>query len=105
METIQEDLQENEVAPGVEPSMPAVPVLPRHSLPAKGTCWYCDKPVDSVRKFCSKDCSMAFDEEAAFALASETPAPAPLPAHQAWVEHHPEFGHNALVSGSQPSSD
>lgn len=67
METTQEDLQEKDAAPGTELSAPAAPVLPRRSLPSKGTCWYCDKPVDSVRRFCSKDCSASFDEEAAFA--------------------------------------
>jgi len=38
----------------------------RQSLPAKGACWYCDKPVDSVRRFCGKECADAFDEEAEF---------------------------------------
>jgi hypothetical protein len=36
-----------------------------HRLPAKGSCWYCDKPLDSVRRFCGKGCSAAFDEDAA----------------------------------------
>jgi predicted amidophosphoribosyltransferase len=38
----------------------------RQSLPAKGACWYCDKPLDSVRRFCGKECADAFDEEAEF---------------------------------------
>ncbi|KQQ88625.1 hypothetical protein ASF77_13350 [Massilia sp. Leaf139] len=38
----------------------------RVSLPPKGSCWYCDKPVDSVRRFCGKDCTDAFDEEAEY---------------------------------------
>lgn len=75
METTQEDLQEPGLAAGAQLGTPAVPFLPRQSLPAKGTCWYCDKPVDSVRKFCSKDCSTAFDEEAAFAQGATIPAP------------------------------
>jgi hypothetical protein len=55
---------------GVEPPPPplraATPALARQSLPAKGACWYCDKPVDSVRRFCGKECADGFDEEAAF---------------------------------------
>ncbi|NVD75044.1 hypothetical protein D0T25_30245 [Duganella sp. BJB488] len=35
----------------------------RHSLPPKGACWYCDKPLDNVRRFCDKECADAFDEE------------------------------------------
>jgi predicted nucleic acid-binding Zn ribbon protein len=38
----------------------------RLSLPPKGSCWYCEKPLDSVRRFCGKSCSEAFDEEAEF---------------------------------------
>jgi hypothetical protein len=45
----------------VTPGMPA-----RASLPAKGSCWYCEKPLDSVRRFCGKGCADSFDEEAEF---------------------------------------
>ena len=38
----------------------------RASLPAKGSCWYCEKPLDSVRRFCGKACADSFDEEAEF---------------------------------------
>lgn len=38
----------------------------RASLPAKGSCWYCEKPLDSVRRFCGKTCADSFDEEAEF---------------------------------------
>ena len=43
---------------------------PRHagalmSLPAKGSCWYCDQPVDSVRRFCSSSCRDDYLEEEA----------------------------------------
>lgn len=38
----------------------------RQTLPPKGTCWYCERPVDSVRRFCGKECHDAFDEEAEF---------------------------------------
>ncbi len=33
------------------------------SLQAKGTCWYCDEPVDNVRRFCSLDCRDDYFEE------------------------------------------
>jgi len=36
------------------------------SLPPKGACWYCDKPLDSVRRFCGKSCASSFDEEAEY---------------------------------------
>ncbi|MBA5686137.1 hypothetical protein [Rugamonas apoptosis] len=35
----------------------------RQLLPPKGACWYCDKPLDNVRRFCGKECADAFDEE------------------------------------------
>ncbi len=38
----------------------------RQSLPPKGSCWYCEKPLDAVRRFCGKECADAFDEEAHF---------------------------------------
>ena len=38
----------------------------RANLPAKGSCWYCEKPLDSVRRFCGKPCADSFDEEAEF---------------------------------------
>jgi hypothetical protein len=44
----------------------AAPVPARLSLPPKGACWYCDKPLDSVRRFCGKSCADSFDEEAEY---------------------------------------
>jgi hypothetical protein len=70
LETIQESLPEKSLA--VEPLVAAAidagarPMPTRLSLPPKGACWYCDKPLDSVRRFCGKSCSDAFDEEAEF---------------------------------------
>jgi hypothetical protein len=68
--TIQESLPENDVRP--EPaiaasavSMPA-PTTSRQSLPPKGSCWYCEKPLDSVKRFCGRECADGFDEEAGF---------------------------------------
>ena len=66
MGTIQESLPEKEL--GVEPPLaqPPAPVRARQSLPPKGSCWYCEKPLDSVKRFCGKDCADAFDEEAEY---------------------------------------
>lgn len=33
------------------------------SLQPKGSCWYCDQPVDSVRRFCSSTCRDDYLEE------------------------------------------
>lgn len=33
------------------------------ALPAKGTCWYCEHPVDNVRRFCSVACRDDYYEE------------------------------------------
>jgi hypothetical protein len=52
--------------PLVAASIGSAHVPARLSLPPKGACWYCDKPLDSVRRFCGKSCSDAFDEEAEF---------------------------------------
>jgi hypothetical protein len=43
---------------------------PRHAstlvaLQPKGSCWYCDQPVDSVRRFCSSNCRNDYLEEEA----------------------------------------
>jgi hypothetical protein len=66
LETIQESLPDKSVV--AEPLVGAAgsPLPSRLTLPAKGSCWYCEKPLDSVRRFCGKSCSSAFDEEAEF---------------------------------------
>jgi len=64
--TIQERLQEQDAASEPPPDAAATPVRPRHRLQPKGSCWYCDKPVDNVRRFCGKECADAFDEEDEF---------------------------------------
>lgn len=66
MGTIQESLQEKESAAELTPGAAGAQLRPRQSLPAKGSCWYCDKTLDSVRRFCGKECADAFDEEAAY---------------------------------------
>lgn len=35
------------------------------ALQPKGSCWYCDQPVDSVRRFCSSTCRDDYLEEEA----------------------------------------
>jgi hypothetical protein len=65
VETIQESLPENSAT--AEPIVAAARAIPsRQSLPAKGSCWYCEKPLDAVRRFCGKSCADAFDEEAEY---------------------------------------
>jgi len=64
--TIQESLQDKEAATDALPTAVAAQARIRQSLPAKGSCWYCEKPLDSVRRFCGKECADAFDEEAVF---------------------------------------
>ena len=65
MGTTQDSSQENDT-PAERAPAAAVHLRTRQSLPAKGSCWYCDKPLDSVRRFCGKECADAFDEEAAY---------------------------------------
>jgi hypothetical protein len=70
LETIQESFPDKSIT--VEPIVAAslgalaVAVPTRQSLPPKGSCWYCEKPLDSVRRFCGKPCADAFDEEAEY---------------------------------------
>ncbi len=66
MGTIQESLQTTDAGADAPPAAMPAAARTRHSLPAKGSCWYCDKSLDSVRKFCGKECADAFDEEAAY---------------------------------------
>ena len=51
--------------PGAAPAIPAA-VPARQMPPPKGSCWYCARPLDNVRRFCGKDCAAAFNEEAQF---------------------------------------
>lgn len=69
MGTVQDTVTNSETgvadAAAVVP-LPPPPVRPRQSLPAKGSCWYCEKTLDSVKRFCNKECADGFDDEAAF---------------------------------------
>lgn len=74
MGTVQESVKDKDAA--AEPPPAGAPLRPRQGLPAKGSCWYCEKPLDSVRRFCGKECADAYDEEAEFnadGLASPEP--------------------------------
>ena len=66
MGTIQESLPDKEADAAPSVAAPTAPLRTRQSLPPKGACWYCDKPLDSVRRFCGKQCGDAFDEEAEY---------------------------------------
>ena len=44
----------------------AAPARTRQMLPPKGSCWYCEKPLDNVKRCCDKECADAFDEEKEF---------------------------------------
>lgn len=70
MGTLQESVQEKDLAPELAPGSAAARLRARQSLPPKGSCWYCDKPIDSVRRFCGKECADAFDEEAEYSADS-----------------------------------
>jgi hypothetical protein len=62
VDPIQESVQDDKA--GVPAATPAsVQLRARQALPPKGACWYCDKPLDNVRRFCDKECADAFDEE------------------------------------------
>jgi hypothetical protein len=64
--TIQESLPEKDAGGDPSHAAPASPVRARQSLPPKGSCWYCEKPLDSVKRFCGKSCADSFDEEAEY---------------------------------------
>ena len=66
METIQDSVMNDGAASELLPAAVVQARPSRLSLPPKGSCWYCEKPVDSVRRFCGKDCTDAFDEEAEY---------------------------------------
>jgi len=66
LETIQESLPNESVMAEPMTATAARAMPTRLSLPAKGSCWYCEKPLDSVRRFCGKGCADSFDEEAEY---------------------------------------
>ncbi|CDG80903.1 hypothetical protein [Janthinobacterium agaricidamnosum] len=63
METTHDSLPD---ADGIETQAQTAGRPARQMLPPKGACWYCDKPLDSVRRFCGKECADAYTEEVAY---------------------------------------
>ena len=63
MEPTQDSVPEDGTGASVTASPPATAQRTRQALPPKGACWYCDRPLDNVRRFCDKECADAFDEE------------------------------------------
>lgn len=61
MEPTQESIPDDGASAALP--MPASALRTRQALPPKGSCWYCEKPLDNVRRFCDKECADAFDEE------------------------------------------
>lgn len=52
-----------------EPGNQAGTAQPKNlaALKPKGACWYCNQPLDNVRRFCSKTCADDYRiEEEAF---------------------------------------
>ena len=66
MHSKQSDVVESAGEVAVARPLAAMPAL-IVSLPPKGACWYCDKPLDAVRRFCCKSCGVAYAEEAQYA--------------------------------------
>ena len=62
MEPTQDSVPDDGAGAAAAPVV-ATALRPRQALPPKGACWYCDKPLDNVRRFCDKECADAFDEE------------------------------------------
>lgn len=63
MDPTQESVQDDNTGVPPAAATPPAPMRARQALPPKGACWYCDKPLDNVRRFCDKECADAFDEE------------------------------------------
>ena len=40
------------------------------SVPAKGSCWFCDEPLPPMQKFCDSDCASDFEREQAALMRS-----------------------------------
>ncbi|MGK5080272.1 hypothetical protein [Janthinobacterium sp. HLX7-2] len=62
MHSEQPDVVESRGDGGLAGSLPTMPEWIA-VLPPKGACWYCDKPLDAVRRFCCKNCGVAYAEE------------------------------------------
>jgi hypothetical protein len=59
----------NHITNRVEPARQMVGELAKSmsTLKPKGACWYCNQPLDNVRRFCNKTCAEDYlTEEEAF---------------------------------------
>jgi hypothetical protein len=55
---------ENEGTDSAPPPKEAINTL---ELKPKGACWYCNAPLDNIRRFCNKTCAEDYrSEEATF---------------------------------------
>jgi hypothetical protein len=51
---------------------PPVQAVNTMALKPKGACWYCNAPLDNIRRFCNKTCADDYrSEEATFNDAKE----------------------------------
>jgi hypothetical protein len=51
----------------LEPALQQATRISMADLKPKGACWYCNQPLDNVRRFCSKTCADDYrTEEEAF---------------------------------------
>lgn len=58
------DRSDDRTEPDGKPPVPST--MSTASLRPKGTCWYCNQPVDNVRRFCSKSCADDYRIDEAF---------------------------------------
>ncbi|HEY8102635.1 MAG TPA: hypothetical protein VIF82_17995 [Burkholderiaceae bacterium] len=59
-----DESSEKEETDNAPPSTQAVNTL---ALKPKGACWYCNAPLDNIRRFCNKTCAEDYrSEEATF---------------------------------------
>ena len=59
-----DESSEKEETDNAPPSKQAAGTL---ALKPKGACWYCNAPLDNIRRFCNKTCAEDYrSEEATF---------------------------------------
>lgn len=60
------DNSETELLPSLQ-TVVALQASALASLKPKGACWYCNAPLDNIRRFCNKTCAQDYQtEEEAF---------------------------------------
>lgn len=53
----------NEPQPSMQALVSSVESGPPGALKPKGACWYCNAPLDNVRRFCNKACAEDYRTE------------------------------------------